>query len=74
MADQKISADPVATLVGTELIPVVQGGVNKTTTPTAIVADVVSSVSTNTTNIATNATAIAANTANLSWLLAQVLL
>lgn len=38
MADQKISEMPVATLTGTELIEVVQGGVNKQSTPNAIAA------------------------------------
>lgn len=38
MADQKISDMAVATLVGTELMEVVQGGVNKQTTPNAIAA------------------------------------
>ncbi len=49
MADSKISALEVATLNGTEIIPVVQGGVNKRTTVDDIVArdtDPVASVNT----------------------------
>lgn len=38
MADQKISEMGVATLSGTEMIEVVQGGVNKRTNPSAIAA------------------------------------
>lgn len=38
MADQKISEMTVATLSGTEMIELVQGGVNKRTTPSAIAA------------------------------------
>lgn len=43
MADAKISADPTATLVGDELIPVVQGGVNKVSTPDDLATHVVAS-------------------------------
>jgi hypothetical protein len=35
---QKISLDPIATLVGTEDVPVLQGGTNKRATPNAIAA------------------------------------